>query len=92
MIKILMMDILYIEADRNYSHIFTKEKEYLLSVTLKNIEENLPQPFFMRIHRSYLVNLMHIDEVLESDVLIGKQELPLGSGMRAQLMRRMRTL
>ncbi|MFD2933660.1 LytR/AlgR family response regulator transcription factor [Spirosoma flavum] len=49
------MDILYIEADRNYSRIFTREKEYLLSVTFKNIEEKLPQPFFMRIHCSYIV-------------------------------------
>ncbi|WP_221622306.1 LytTR family transcriptional regulator DNA-binding domain-containing protein [Larkinella rosea] len=43
---------------RNYSRIFTGQKEYLLSVTLKTIEEKLSQPFFMRIHRSYLVNLM----------------------------------
>jgi DNA-binding LytR/AlgR family response regulator len=92
MVKIMLMDILYMEADRNYSRIFTREKEFVLSVTLKYIEEKLRIPFFMRIHRSYLVNMMHIDQVLEADVMIGKKAIPLGTGMREKLMQRMRTL
>ena len=92
MIKIMLMDILYMEADRNYSRIFTKQKEYLLSITLKTIEEKLTIPFFLRIHRSYLVNLAHIDEVMEANVMIGDKGLPLGAGMREQLLQRMQTL
>jgi len=92
MIKIMLMDILYMEADRNYSRIFTREKEFVLSVTLKYIEEKLRIPFFMRIHRSYLVNMMHINQVLDSDVMIGDKAIPLGTGMREKLMQRMRTL
>ena len=88
----MLMDILYMEADRNYSRIFTKQKEYLLSITLKTIEEKLTIPFFLRIHRSYLVNLAHIDAVLESNVMMGDKALPLGTGMREQLMQRMQTL
>ena len=92
MIKIILMDIMYIEADRNYSRIFTSQKEFVLSVTLKYIEEKLKVPFFMRIHRSYLVNMMHIDQVLESNVMIGNKAIPLGTGMREKLMQRMLTL
>jgi len=92
MVKIMLMDILYMEADRNYSRIFTREKEFMLSVTLKYIEEKLRIPFFMRIHRSYLVNMMHINQVLDSDVMIGDKAIPLGTGMREKLMQRMRTL
>ncbi len=92
MIKIMLTDILYMEADRNYSRIFTKQKEYLLCVTLKTIEEKLTMPVLLRIHRSYLVNIVHIDEVLESNVIIGGKALPLGTGMRVQLMQRMHTL
>jgi DNA-binding LytR/AlgR family response regulator len=92
MIKIMLMDILYIEADRNYSRIVTSQKEFVLSVTLKYIEEKLKVPFFMRIHRSYLVNMMHIDQVLESNVMIGNKAIPLGTGMREKLMQRMLTL
>ncbi len=92
MIKIMLTDILYMEADRNYSRILTSQKEFVLSVTLKYIEEKLRIPFFMRIHRSYLVNMMHIDQVLEADVMIGNKAIPLGTGMREKLMQRMQTL
>ncbi len=92
MVKIMLMDILYMEADRNYSRIFTGQKEFLLSVTLKYIEEKLSIPFFMRIHRSYLVNMIRIDQVLEADVMISDKAIPLGAGMREKLMQRMQTL
>ena len=92
MIKIMLTDILYMEADRNYSRIFTTQKEFMLSVTLKYIEEKLRIPFFLRIHRSYLVNMLYIDQVLESDVMITNKAIPLGAGMREKLMQRMQTL
>lgn len=91
MIKIMVTDILYIEADRNYSRIFTQQKEHLLCVTLKTIEEKLSMQYFLRIHRSYLINIVHVDEVTENYVMIAEKLLPLGSGMREQLMQRMQT-
>ena len=39
MVKIMLADILYMEADRNYSRIFTSDKAYVLSITLKTIEQ-----------------------------------------------------
>lgn len=92
MVKIMLMDILYMEADRNYTRIFTSQKEFLLSATLKYIEEKLRIPFFMRIHRSFLVNMTRIDQVLEADVIIDNKAIPLGTGMREKLMQRMQTL
>jgi DNA-binding LytR/AlgR family response regulator len=92
MIKIMLADILYLEADRNYSRIFTKSKEYVLSVTLKTIEEKMNMQLFMRIHRSYLINITQVDEVAESHVMIAEKNIPLGIGMREQLMHRMKTL
>ena len=92
MVKILITDILYVEADRNYSRIFTKNKEYLLSITLKTIEEKLPSQLFQRIHRSYLINITQVDEVSESQVLIAQKAIPLSAGLKEQLMQRIQTL
>jgi DNA-binding LytR/AlgR family response regulator len=95
MVKIMLADILFIEADRNYSHIFTKDKEYVLAITLKAIEEKLPMQSFMRVHRSYLINLIHIDEVIEGYIVINvinKKSIPLGAGMREQLLKRIQAL
>jgi len=88
MIKIIVADILYIEADRNYCRIFTKNKEYLLSITLKTIEEKLPGRIFLRTHRSYMINLAHIDEVADGHVIIDQKAIPLSAGLKDQLLQR----
>jgi len=88
----MLADILYMEADRNYSHIFTSSREYVLSIPLKTIEEKMSMQLFMRIHRSYLINITHVDEVAENHVIIAKKNVPIGTGMREQLMNRMQTL
>jgi DNA-binding LytR/AlgR family response regulator len=92
MVKIMLADILYMEADRNYSHIFTSAREYVLSIPLKTIEEKMSMQWFMRIHRSYLINISHVEEVAENHVMIAKKMIPIGTGMREQLMQRIQTL
>jgi DNA-binding LytR/AlgR family response regulator len=92
MIRILIADILYIEADRNYSRIFTRNKEHLLCITLKTIEEKLSNQMFLRTHRSYIINLSHVDEVADGHVLIDQKPIPLSAGLKDQLLQRIQTL
>lgn len=92
MIKIIIKDIYYIEADRNYCRIFSKDKEYLLVMTLKNIDSKLPKNHFLRIHRSFIVNLSHVDEVGGSYVLISKKVIPLSKTLRLELLNRLQTI
>lgn len=89
MIRVMIDDILYIEADRNYSRIFTKNREYLLAITLKTIEEKLPAGSFLRIHRTYIINIAHVEEVTEKAVIIEKATIPLSEGLREKLMQRL---
>lgn len=91
MMKIMVADILYIEADRNYSRIFTANKEFLLSTTLKTMEEKLSLNHFVRIHRSYIININQIEEVAESHVIIGRKAIPLSSGLKENLLQRIQT-
>jgi DNA-binding LytR/AlgR family response regulator len=86
MVKIMLADILYIEADRNYSRIFTSGKEYVLSVTLKAIEDKFPANLFKRIHRSYIISLQHIDAVAEDHVMIAQKPIPISENMRVNLL------
>jgi DNA-binding LytR/AlgR family response regulator len=92
MVKIIIADILYVEADRNYSRIFTANKEYLLSVTLKTIEEKFPGHLFMRIHRSWLVNLRQVEAVGEDFVIIANKEIPLSESMKGHLLQHIQKL
>jgi DNA-binding LytR/AlgR family response regulator len=92
MIKIMLADILYIEAERNYSRIFTVGKEYLIAVTLKTIEEKFPRHLFQRIHRSYFINLQHVDAVAEDHVMIAQKVIPLSENMKVNLLQHIQKL
>ena len=86
MIKVCINDILYIEAERNYCKIHCKDKEHLLVTTLKDLEEKLTDNELMRIHRSFIVNLSHIDEIATSHVVIAKKAIPISSELKKQLL------
>jgi len=60
-------EILYVMASNSYVEIFTKENKYLLRNTISNIKEELSTPFFFRIHRSTIINLEFIKELIHSD-------------------------
>lgn len=65
---IVVSDILYVKADQNYCdiHMVDKSKK-VVSATLKNIEERLPDTFFCRIHHGYIINLNKVDRYIKAD-------------------------
>ena len=91
-VKIIIADILYIEADRNYCRIHAKGKIFLLVVTLKDIEKKLPKDYFIRVHRSYIINLLQIDEVAAKHLVISRKAIPLSKSLRADLLTRLQTI
>jgi DNA-binding LytR/AlgR family response regulator len=91
-VKIFISDILYVEADRNYCHLFTASKDYLMTTTLKVMEDKLPANYFVRVHRSYLVNLTQVDEVGEGHLGIKGKTIPLSHNLRDALLKRIQTI
>jgi len=62
--------IIFLEGEGNYTYIYTNTgKKYLVSRTLKSLAEQL-NPNFMRVHKSYLVNVDYVVERLEDDRLL----------------------
>jgi DNA-binding LytR/AlgR family response regulator len=92
MVKVNIPDILFIEAERNYCRIFAKGKEYVLVMTLKEMDEKLPPQHFLRVHRSFIVNVAQIEEIAASHVVIGKKAIPVSAELRKQLLQRIRKL
>lgn len=91
-VKIFITDILYVEADRNYCHLYTADKEYLLTTTLKAMEDKLPVAYFVRVHRSYLANLTQVDEVGDGHIGIKGKTIPLSHLLREALLKRIQTI
>jgi len=89
MVKLMFDDILHIAAERSYCRIVTADKEYLLTVPMKRLEEKLPEADFQRIHRSHIVNMQRVDEVSEGMVRIGAEKLPLSPALKGEFMKRL---
>ncbi len=60
-------EILYILASGYYAEIFTASKKYVLRESLNNLEENLDSRFFVRVHRSTILNMNFVKEIIHSD-------------------------
>lgn len=89
MVKILYSDILYVEAERSYCKVVTTQQEYLMTMPMKKFEDMLPIELFQRSHRSYLVNLHHVEAIVESQLMVGEKYLPLSSSLREAFLRRL---
>ena len=78
-ISIAQSDILYFESQANYLAVYTKDGDYRLRSTMSNIENELQNSDFLRIHKGFLVNLEHI-KILKSDTLEldNGAKLPIG--------------
>lgn len=92
MVKLLLEQILYIEADRNYCKLVTGAGEYLVVCTLKTIESELDPSRFVRVHRSFMVNLAKLDVVAEGHLEIARKTIPISKSYKEQLMARLHTL
>jgi DNA-binding LytR/AlgR family response regulator len=83
--KIMLNDILYFEGMKDYVKIFTPGKSYIQHQTLKNLEAILPKDYFIRVHRSYIVNLHKIKSYYASDLVLGEAKIPVGPGYKDQV-------
>ena len=89
LIKIDLSSIYLIEAKGDYINIKTEEKEYVVHSTLKKIEEKLPDSLFLKVHRSYIINVKKIIDIEDNSVLIKKDVVPVSRSNRPELMKRL---
>lgn len=93
MIRIMTSDIRYVEANRAYCRLVTTDgRDFTLSLSLGALERQLPSDNIIRIHRSYLVNVLHVDQIGDQALLTGKRTLPLSRSCREELFRSIRTI
>ena len=85
-IKISWVDILFVESMQNYTKLHFKDKSLVIHQTMKAIEESLPTDHFFRIHKSFLINITHIDMISGGRLFINKIELPISRTRKEELL------
>jgi len=89
LVKITIPEITHIEGMKDYVKIYLADtkKPVLTKSTLKSMEEKLPSTGFMRVHKSFIVNLNRIDSIRNREIRIGPWEIPVGEANLEELMR-----
>lgn len=88
--KVAFNDIELIESLDNYIKVHTRQKGHLVCYeTLSSIEQQLPGHLFVRIHRSFIVNVTYVDAFTASYIEIGNRKLTIGRIYKEEVTRRL---
>lgn len=80
--RIQFGDIQYIKADNVYLEVNTVDKKFLVRSPLKDYLEKLPKNKFYRAHKSYIVNVDHIDAINSKDIMINNTLIPISKDFK----------
>ena len=96
LVKLKFKDIIYIEALENYVTLNTKSEKFTIHFTMKALESQLPSETFIRVHRSFIVNIGLIKNIKENslDLIIGKDllNIPIGNSFRDPLLNKIKIM
>ena len=89
--KINFNDLLYIQAYGNFAKIYTTKQTIVASITMKNLEDDLPENLFTRVHKSYIVNIQKVNKIEGNLVFIDKVTIPVGAVYKMALDKKIRS-
>lgn len=89
--KVNVEEIRWVHADGNYCYINTEVKKFAVKISMRKLMQRFTPRQFVRIHKSYMVNIDSIDRIDINDacVLIGDQSLPIGRVFKEELFERL---
>nr|WP_295873215.1 LytTR family DNA-binding domain-containing protein [uncultured Chitinophaga sp.] len=86
LVRVLLEDIIFIEAMENYVYIHTTHGRYLTHATLKAVAENVTGPEFVQTHKSYIINTRKITSIEGNRILMGQASVPVSRGLKDSVM------
>ncbi len=88
-VKVVFADLLFVESYGEYVKLYTTDDVLLALQTTSVMEQKLPEAHFVRIHRSHIINLNHINEVDGNQVTLGRHTLTISKRMRDAFMQKL---
>ena len=80
--KVNLHDILYIEGMRDYVAVHTSERRIMTLMSMSKMMGKLPEADFMRVHKSYIIGLNHIQLIQNNRVVIDEKEIPISNSYK----------
>lgn len=85
--RVAISDVLYLKADGNYTSIHTKKGVYLYTLLLKSVEDKFPKDTFIRVHRSYMVNISAINGFEGHLLYVAEAKIPVSKPHRTNVFK-----
>ena len=86
--KVLYDELLFVEASLNYITLHTINGKMIVYLTMKGIMESLPIEIFIKVHKSFIVNIKKINSIEGNILHIGKAELPISQNSYEDVMKK----
>lgn len=84
-VKVPFLEVLYVESLKDYVRIFLKGQEIVTKDKISDFEKKLPN-YFLRIHRSFIINTQKITAFTAHDIEVNGQEIPIGISYKKEVM------
>ena len=91
LLRINYADILYIESLGDYVKFVTPQKKYITHNTIKNLEATIHSSDFVKVHRSYIINLNAVEDLQDNNLLISGSYIPVSKANKSKLVQKLRT-
>jgi len=84
--KVFYDELIYAEAMLNYVMLFTNSKKMIVYVTIKSLEEQLPADMFMKVHKSFIVNLSKVRSIEGNILDIGNEKITISQNLKDKVI------
>lgn len=92
LIRLNYSDILFIESMGDYVKYFTLSKQYVTHSTLKSVEEKIKHKHFLKVHRSFIVNMSKIKDIQDNTIVIESRVIPISKTLKPDVMSKIKTV
>ncbi|HEY6502818.1 MAG TPA: LytTR family DNA-binding domain-containing protein [Chitinophagaceae bacterium] len=90
-VRLAYNDILYVEGMGDYVKYVTPDKTYIAHSTLRAVEDTVSKENFLKVHRSYIVNVRKISQLTDNNISINGASIPVSKSNKAELLEKLRT-
>ena len=89
LVKVQFDEVHYVEALGDYVHIVTGKSKLIIYSTMRAVEEKFPAALFVRVHRSFIVNLKRVQTIEDNTIIIDNKHIPIGQTYQKEVFQRL---
>jgi len=89
LVKVLFDEVRYVEALGDYVHIVTGQNKLIVYSTMRAVEEKFPASLFVRVHRSFIVNLKRVQTIEDNTIILDNKHIPIGQTYLREVFQRL---